>query len=122
MTKPLASRLALVTGASRGIGYATALALANAGAHIVAVAAAHRSKLAPDIQTFDEGGVKGFTAQSYIGIVAPAKTPPDVVAKLQNAIAKGLQPGSPAAERLISLGSEVATPEQMTSSTCTSTS
>src|SRR6202046_2219298 len=38
MTKPLASRTALVTGASRGIGYATARALAKAGAHIVAVA------------------------------------------------------------------------------------
>ncbi len=38
MTKPLASRIALVTGASRGIGYATARALARAGAHIVAVA------------------------------------------------------------------------------------
>src|ERR1700761_6716088 len=38
MTKPLASRIALVTGASRGIGYATAVALAKAGAHIIAVA------------------------------------------------------------------------------------
>jgi len=38
MTKPLANRIALVTGASRGIGYATALALAKAGAHVVAVA------------------------------------------------------------------------------------
>ncbi len=38
MTKPLSSRIALVTGASRGIGYATALALAHAGAHIVATA------------------------------------------------------------------------------------
>ena len=35
---PLASRIALVTGASRGIGRATALALARAGAHVVALA------------------------------------------------------------------------------------
>src|SRR5579863_8119279 len=38
MPNPLANRIALVTGASRGIGYATARALARAGAHIVAVA------------------------------------------------------------------------------------
>ena len=38
MTKPLAGKIALVTGASRGIGYATALKLAEAGAHVVALA------------------------------------------------------------------------------------
>jgi NAD(P)-dependent dehydrogenase (short-subunit alcohol dehydrogenase family) len=35
---PLTGRIALVTGASRGIGAATALALAKAGAHVIAVA------------------------------------------------------------------------------------
>jgi len=38
MSVPLTSRIAVVTGASRGIGFATARALAKAGAHIVAVA------------------------------------------------------------------------------------
>ena len=35
MTKPLDGKLALVTGASKGIGAATAVALAEAGAHVV---------------------------------------------------------------------------------------
>ncbi|MFL4985205.1 MAG: SDR family NAD(P)-dependent oxidoreductase, partial [Xanthobacteraceae bacterium] len=38
MPKPLADRIALVTGASRGIGHALALMLAEAGAHVVALA------------------------------------------------------------------------------------
>lgn len=38
MQKPLSDRIALVTGASRGIGAALALELAQAGAHVVAVA------------------------------------------------------------------------------------
>jgi NAD(P)-dependent dehydrogenase (short-subunit alcohol dehydrogenase family) len=37
MSTPLSDRIALVTGASRGIGAATALVLAKAGAHVVAI-------------------------------------------------------------------------------------
>jgi tripartite-type tricarboxylate transporter receptor subunit TctC len=95
--------------------FSTALPMHNDNkAHIVAIAALHRSKLAPDIPTFDESGVKGFTAQSFIGILAPAKTPDAIVAQIQGAVEKGLASGSPAAEKLVALGSEVATPEQMT--------
>jgi tripartite-type tricarboxylate transporter receptor subunit TctC len=96
--------------------FSTALQLHKGGkAHIVGVASTHRSKLAPDIPTFIDGGVKDFTAQSYIGIVAPAKTPPAALAALQKAIADGLKAGSPAVTRLEELGAEIATPEQMTS-------
>jgi tripartite-type tricarboxylate transporter receptor subunit TctC len=95
--------------------FSTALSLHQGGkAHIIAIAASKRSKLAPDIPTFEEGGVKGFTAQSYIGIVAPSKTPADIIAQLEQSVQKGMAEGTPAAERLVSLGSELATPEQMT--------
>src|SRR5262245_10743423 len=74
--------------------FSTALPLHKAGqAHIIAIAAKRRSKLAPDVATFDESGAEGFLAQSYIGIMAPAKTPPEIVAQLQKAVAGGLAGG-----------------------------
>jgi len=95
--------------------FSTALPLHKGGkARILAVASAKRSQLAPDVATFIEGGVKDFTAQSYIGILAPAGTPADIVAQLQKAIAAGLA-GGPASDKLRAMGSEIATPEQQTS-------
>jgi tripartite-type tricarboxylate transporter receptor subunit TctC len=94
--------------------FSTALPMHKGGkARIIAIGSKQRSKLAPEIATFIEGGVKDFTAQSYIGILAPAKTPAPVIAQLQNAIAAGLT-GGPAPDRLREMGSEIATPEQMT--------
>jgi tripartite-type tricarboxylate transporter receptor subunit TctC len=94
--------------------FSTALSLYKGGkAHIAAVASSHRSKLAPEVPTFIESGVKDFIAQSYIGIVAPVKTPAAIIAQLQKAIAAGLSSGS-APDKLRALGSEIATPEQMT--------
>lgn len=96
--------------------FSTALPIHKGGkAHIVGVASVQRSKLAPDIPTFIDGGVKGFTAQSYIGILAPAKTPADIVAQLQKAIAAALSGDGPAPQKLQSMGAEIATAEQMTS-------
>lgn len=84
-------------------------------AFIPAIASRARNKLAPDIPTFDESGVKGFYAESYVGVLAPVKTPADVIAKLQKAIEKGFgQPGN-TADRIAATGGEVATPQQLTS-------
>jgi tripartite-type tricarboxylate transporter receptor subunit TctC len=94
--------------------FSTALPMHKGGkARIIAIGSKQRSKLAPEIATFIEGGVKDFTAQSYIGILAPAKTPAAVIAQLQKAVAGGLSSG-PAPDRLREMGSEIATPEQMT--------
>ena len=57
--------------------------------------------------------MKDFTAQSYIGILAPTGTPALIIAQLQKAIAGGLASG-PAPDKLREMGSEIATTEQMT--------
>lgn len=94
--------------------FSTALEMHTGGkARIVATAATKRSALAPDIPTFIESGVKDFVAQSYVGILAPAKTPSAIIDQVQAAIAAGLKGGT-TPDRLRTLGSEVATAEQMT--------
>jgi short-subunit dehydrogenase len=54
--KPLRDQLALVTGASRGIGAATAIALAAAGAHIVVTARTAKGLEDIEERIFDAGG------------------------------------------------------------------
>ena len=71
MTKPLADRIALVTGASRGIGFATALALAKAGAHVVAVARTVGGLEELDDAIRAEGGTA--TAASLVWVVPVMK-------------------------------------------------
>lgn len=44
----------------------------------------------PNIMTMEEAGMKGFTDEAWYGILAPAKTPPDVVARLTDAMKKSL--------------------------------
>jgi short-subunit dehydrogenase len=56
MTKPLDNQLALVTGARRGIGAATALALAAEGAHVVLTARTVAGLEQVEQRIFDAGG------------------------------------------------------------------
>jgi len=43
-----------------------------------------------DIMTMEEAGLKGFTDEAWYGLLAPANTPPDVVAKLGDAMHKAI--------------------------------
>ncbi|WCM28712.1 SDR family NAD(P)-dependent oxidoreductase [Sphingomonas sp. QA11] len=54
--KPLANQIALVTGASRGIGAATARALAAAGAHVVITARTAKDLEQVETEIFEAGG------------------------------------------------------------------
>jgi tripartite-type tricarboxylate transporter receptor subunit TctC len=54
----------------------------------LAVTRFKRSPLFPDLPTLDEAGIKGFNLDAWAGLVAPAGTPPGVVAKLNAALRK----------------------------------
>jgi tripartite-type tricarboxylate transporter receptor subunit TctC len=56
----------------------------------LAVTTLKRTKILPDLPTMDEAGLKGFEASTWHGLVAPAGTPPEVVAKLHDAAIKAL--------------------------------
>lgn len=48
----------------------------------LAVASRQRSALLPDVPTFEEAGVKGFSIDTWYGLLAPAGTPPDALRTL----------------------------------------
>ncbi len=61
----------------------SALPLAKAGQlRALAITARHRSPAMPDIPTVDESGLPGFESSLWYGMLAPAGTPPEIVAKL----------------------------------------
>jgi tripartite-type tricarboxylate transporter receptor subunit TctC len=54
----------------------------------LAVTGRKRLGVAPELPTMEEEGVKGFYVDTWYSLVAPAGTPPDVVARLNSAVAK----------------------------------
>jgi tripartite-type tricarboxylate transporter receptor subunit TctC len=78
----------------------------------LAVTSGARAAALPDLPTLAESGLQGFEASSWFGVLAPAGTPRDIVAKLNGAIAGWL--ASPEAKgKLLAQGAIAAggTPE-----------
>ena len=57
----------------------------------LAVTSAQRSAALPDVPTIEQAaGLKGFDASSWFGLLAPAGTPPDIVNRIQQEVARSL--------------------------------
>jgi tripartite-type tricarboxylate transporter receptor subunit TctC len=70
----------------------------------LAVTSRQRSAALPDVPTIEEAaGLKGFDATSWFGLLAPAGTPPEIINRIQQEVAKSL--GTPAIkEKLLAQG------------------
>lgn len=56
----------------------------------IAVTSAKRSSVLPDMPTFAESGMPGFDAAAWQGVVVPAGTPPEIVARLGTELNRAL--------------------------------
>lgn len=79
----------------------------------LAVAGAARSQIMPEVPTIAESAVSGFAAEGFYGLVAPAKTPRDIVLRLNEAVTRILR-SDETRQRFVGMGLEAAptTPEQ----------
>ncbi len=70
-------------------GLATAMPFIRANKlNVLAISSAERFFLMPDVPTVAEQGYPGFEVTNWIGILAPAGTPPAIVAKIEADLAK----------------------------------
>jgi len=75
----------------------------------LAVMTPERLTVLPDVPSVAESGFPGFDVSAWFGIMAPAKTPPEIIARLNEAIGKTLQDGT-FRERYEALGLLVVAP------------
>ena len=71
----------------------------------LAVSSKQRFAFFPDIPTFDEQGLKGYETTGWFGLVAPAATPPEIIAKLNAASVAALKDPE-VAQRIRTIGME----------------
>jgi tripartite-type tricarboxylate transporter receptor subunit TctC len=58
---------------------------------MIAAAGSRRATAAPELPTVAESGLKGYAVDAWFGIVVPAKTPSDIVAKLSGAVVSAVK-------------------------------
>ena len=90
-----------------------ALPQVKAGAmRAIAVTSTKRFPSLPDVPTFEEQGFRDFDAETFVGLFTPARTPPEVVKRVNDALRTILQEQE-LIERFRGLGSEAraTTPE-----------
>jgi tripartite-type tricarboxylate transporter receptor subunit TctC len=78
-----------------------------------AVTSKERLPSAPDVPTVDEAGLPGLYVSVWHGLWAPKRTPADIIAKLNGAVAKSLGE-SGTKEKLAALGQEIPPADQLT--------
>ena len=74
-------------------------------AKALGVTSLKRDRSLPDVPTFAESGLPGFESMGWFGMVAPAGTPPAIIASLNAAIASALK-DTAIVERLRAIGAE----------------
>ena len=57
----------------------------------LAVSSKQRLKVLPSVPTLDEAGIKGFESYNWLGMIAPASTPPAVIERLNKAVNEALK-------------------------------
>ena len=80
----------------------------------IAVTSAKRSKLAPELPTMAESGFPDIQALAWMGLMAPAKTPPEIINKMNKEIAAILnEPETQQKLATAYMESVASTPEEM---------
>jgi tripartite-type tricarboxylate transporter receptor subunit TctC len=95
--------------------FTTAMPHVKAGTlNALAVTRIKRSSFYPELPTMDEEGVTGFDLDAWAGIVAPARTPPEVVTRLNGELRKIIDDAT-VKQRLRNVGFEAfsSTPEEL---------
>lgn len=112
------SLVAVISGEAQAMIVAVSIALPHIKSgrlRAIAVASLERLKQLPNIPTIDESGLRGYEANAWYALLAPAKTPQQVINRLHRETVKTLQRSDVRESYLMQMSIEPqsSTPEQL---------